>query len=85
MRHPSTRGERRYARELARNRRRKHLFIYRWPNYDPRENRGWSKGGKQYIAHGNRCFHSMADRPHKIQCAAPPQAPAANVIRFPLH
>jgi hypothetical protein len=62
MRHPSTRGERRYARELARNRRRTHLFIYRWPNYDPRENRGWNKGGKQYIAHGNRCFHSMMDR-----------------------
>jgi hypothetical protein len=53
MRHPST---------LARNRRRKHLFIYRWPNDGPRENRGCNKGGKQYIAHGNRCFHSMMDR-----------------------
>jgi hypothetical protein len=35
MRHPSTRGERRYARELARNRRRTHIFIHRWPNDDP--------------------------------------------------
>lgn len=43
MRHPSTRGERRYARELARNRRRKHLFIYRWPDYAPRQNRAGTR------------------------------------------
>jgi hypothetical protein len=56
MTHPSNRSERRYAREVARNRRRTHIFIHRWYNEVPQENRGWNKGGKQYFACGNRCM-----------------------------
>jgi hypothetical protein len=63
MRHPSTRGERRYAREVARNRRRKHLYLIHLSSEIPHEqNTVWNHGGKQCFAHGNRCAHSMADR-----------------------
>jgi hypothetical protein len=63
MRHPSTRAERRYAREVARNRRRAHQYLY-WlrPGEDPRESSGWNRGGKQYFACGNRCGHRWFER-----------------------
>lgn len=66
MRHPSNRAERRYARELARNRRRTHIYLWHLPIGSPEENLGWNRGGKQYMAHGNRCFHSMSDR-HEVR------------------
>lgn len=59
MSHPSSRAERRQAREVARNRRRHTHPWLRWsPGFDPRECRDWSRGGKQYFACGNRCGHS---------------------------
>lgn len=62
MRHPSNRAERRHARELARSRRRTHIYIWHLPIGDPEKNLGWNRGGKQYFACGNRCLHSMVDR-----------------------
>lgn len=56
MYHPTTRSERRYAREVARNRRRTHIIVNCWYTLDPSENGGWNKGGKQYFACGNRCL-----------------------------
>ena len=62
MRHPSNRAERRYARELARNRRRTHIYHWHLHIGGPEGNLGWNRGGKQYTACGNRCLHSMVDR-----------------------
>lgn len=67
MRHPSTRAERRYAREVARNRRRLRIYVYRSWVVEPQENGGWNRGGKQYFACGNRCFDSMTRRHERKQ------------------
>ena len=62
MRHPSNRAERRYARELARNHRRTHIYIWHLRTGDHERNLRWNRGGKQYFACVNRCLHSMVDR-----------------------
>jgi hypothetical protein len=60
MQHPHSRSERRYAREIWRNHRRKIIFTrYTSRSSDPTENSGWLKGGKQYFACGNRCGHCI--------------------------
>lgn len=64
MKHPTTRGYRRYAREIWRNHRRTTIFTL-WSGYsihDAMRNGGWLKGGKQYFACGNRCFDAMYRR-----------------------
>lgn len=72
MKHPQNRAARRYAREVWRNHRRTHIFL--WTDrsdyrngWTPESNGGWNKGGKQYQAHGNRCMHSMYDRHERHQ------------------
>lgn len=65
MKHPRTRSERRFARQVWRDRRRRVMMT--WCGYkdgkeDPTENTMWFHSGKQCEAHGNRCMHSMIER-----------------------
>jgi hypothetical protein len=60
MKHPHSRSERRYARVVWRDRRRK-ICVTTWytgsygVQCDPTENNWWLHSGKQCSAHGNRC------------------------------
>jgi hypothetical protein len=67
MKHPTTRGDRRYARKVWRNHRRTHILLWTCPYDRPEINLGWNKGGKQYQGHGNRCMHSMSERYERRQ------------------
>lgn len=65
MKHPLSRSERRFARAVWRDRRRRMMMT--WYGYcnsteDPTENKMWFHSGKQCVAHGNRCPHSMIER-----------------------
>jgi hypothetical protein len=69
MNHPHTRAERRHARDVWRNRRRTHIFVFysSWPSHrynleEAMQNGGWQKGGKKYFACGNRCMSAMLER-----------------------
>jgi hypothetical protein len=57
MKHPLSRSERRYAREVWRNHRRRVMMT--WASYrteDPTYNIWWLHSGKQCSGHGNRCM-----------------------------
>lgn len=63
MKHPRSRSERRFAREVWRDRRRKIVVtLYTPKGEDPTDNMWWLHSGKQCSAHGNRCMHSMLER-----------------------
>ena len=64
MKHPHLRSERRFARQVWRDRRRRILFT--WSSWSKREdhteNLWWLHSGKQCSACGNRCADAMIRR-----------------------
>ena len=63
MHHPHTRAERRHAREVWRNHRRKvQKHWWRLERTGWAEMLNFSRGGKQYHACGNRCMARMCVR-----------------------
>jgi len=65
MKHPHLRSERRFARQVWRDRRRRILFTWRHEQNDQRhhiKNTGWLHSGKQCSACGNRCADAMIRR-----------------------
>jgi hypothetical protein len=66
MNHPLSRSERRYAREVWRDHRRRVMMswsAYSGRNrYDPTQNTWWLHSGKQCSGHGNRCMCNSEKR-----------------------
>ncbi len=63
MKHPDLRSERRFARMVWRDRRRKIVVtLYTSRNENHADNRWWFHSGKQCSACGNRCADAMIRR-----------------------